>query len=193
MTNTSSPKKVIFGLDLVEITYISTGSIISKGTTNHASKAYEFPHFMPPSEPVHYQQPLAREGKIIASTSFTTSTSIVDPFLLVYEIDIRGDSDLDLVPTSKMEARKMTGNSPDTQKGKTLVLCHAILPPSERYNRLPVRFYMARDQSHYIQNNGYDHTPLHPVRDKGYIPPSVHHHFWRRRISLHARPQNTCA
>ena len=87
----------------------------------------------------------------------------------------------------------MTGNSPDTQKGKTLVLCHAILPPSGRCNRLPVRCYMARAQSHYIQKNGYDHTPLHLARDKGYIPPSFHHHFWRIRRSLHARPKNTCA
>ena len=79
---------------------------------------------------MHSQQPLAREGKIIASTYFETFASIVDPSLSVYEIDIQGDSDLDSVPTSKLEARKMTGNSPDTQKGKTLVLCHAILPPS---------------------------------------------------------------
>ena len=95
---------------------------------------------MPPSEPVHSQQPLAREGKIIASTSFAASTSIADPSLLVYEIEIQGDSDLDSVPTSKLEARKMTGNPLDTQKGKTLALCHAILPLSERCNRLPVRF-----------------------------------------------------
>ena len=58
MTHIGSPKRVIFGPDSVEITYISTGSIIAKGTTNHASKAYEFSHFMPPSEPVHSQQPL---------------------------------------------------------------------------------------------------------------------------------------
>ena len=148
---------------------------------------------MPPSEPVHSQQPLAREGKIIASTSFTASTSIADPSISVYDIEIQGDSDLDSVPTSKLEARKMTGNSPDTQKGKTLALCHAILPPSGRCNRLPVRCYMERAQSHYIQKNGYDHTPLHSARDKGYIPPSFHHHFWRRRRSLRARPQNTCA
>ena len=128
----------------MEITDISTGSIIAKGTTNHASKTYEFSHFMSPSEPVHSQQPLAREGKIIASTSFTTSTSIADPSLLVYEIEIQGDSDLDSVPTSKLEARKMIGNSPDTQKGKTLALCHAILPPLERCNRLPIRCYMER-------------------------------------------------
>ena len=57
-------------------------------------KAYEFSHFMPPSEPVHSQQPPAREDKIIASTSFTASTSIADPYLLVYEIEIQGDSGL---------------------------------------------------------------------------------------------------
>ena len=87
----------------------------------------------------------------------------------------------------------MTGNPSDTQKGKTLALCHAILPPSKRWNRLPVRFYMVRDRSHYIQVNRFDHTPLHPARDKGYIPPSFHHHFGRRRRSLHARARNTCA
>ena len=76
----------------------STGRIIAKGTA-HASKSYEFSHFMPPSEPVDSQQPLAREGKIIASTSFIDSTSIADPSLSVYEIEIQGDSDLDSVLT----------------------------------------------------------------------------------------------
>ena len=42
MTHIGSPKRVIFGRDSVEITDISTGSIIAKGTANHASKAYEF-------------------------------------------------------------------------------------------------------------------------------------------------------
>ena len=81
---------------------------------------------MPPSELVHSQQPLSREGKIIAYTYFAASTSIADPSLSVYEIEIQGDSDIDSVPTSKLEARKMTGNSTDTQKGKTLALCHTI-------------------------------------------------------------------
>ena len=107
---------MIFGPDSVEITDISTGNIIVKGVANHASKSYEFSHFMPPLEPVHSQQPLAREGKIIASTSFTASTSIADPSLSVYEIEIQGDSDLDSVPTSKLDARKMTRNSPDTER-----------------------------------------------------------------------------
>ena len=55
MTNTGSPKRVIFGPDSVEITYISTANIIVKGAANHASKAYEFSHFMPFSEPLHSQ------------------------------------------------------------------------------------------------------------------------------------------
>ena len=63
----------------------------------------------------------------------------------------------------------------------------------KRCNRIPVRCYMARAQSHYIQKNVYDHTPLHSARDKDYIPPSFHHHFWRIRRSLHARPQYTYA
>ena len=87
----------------------------------------------------------------------------------------------------------MTRNPSDTQKGKTLALCHAILPPSERCNRLSIRCYMARAQSYYIQKNRVDHTPLHPSRDKGYIPPSFQHHFGRRWRILHARSQDTCA
>ena len=49
----------------MEIIDISTRNIIVKGVAKHASKAYEFSHFMPFSEPVHSQQPLAREGKNI--------------------------------------------------------------------------------------------------------------------------------
>ena len=77
----------------MEITDISTGNIIAKGAANHV---------------------LAREGKNISCTSFAVSTSIVDPAVSVYEIEIQGDSDLDLVPTSKLESRKMTGNPSDT-------------------------------------------------------------------------------
>ena len=94
---------------------------------------------MPFSEPVHSQQPLAREGKNISSTSFVVSTSIVEPIVSVYEIDIQGDSDPDPVPPSKLEARKVTGNPSNIQKTKNLALCHAILPLLERFNRLPVR------------------------------------------------------
>ena len=40
MTHTGSPKQVIFGPDSVEITNISIGSIIARGTAIHASKSY---------------------------------------------------------------------------------------------------------------------------------------------------------
>ena len=139
MTNTRSPKQFIFGPNSMEITNISTGNIIVKGVANHASKAYDFSHFMPFSKPVYSQHPLSREGKNISSTYFAVSNSIADLAISVYEIEIQGDSELDLVPPSKLEARKMTGNQSDTQKGKTLALCHVILPPSERCNRFPVR------------------------------------------------------
>ena len=79
MTHTGSTKRVIFGPDSTEISYISTRNIIAKGATNNASKAYEFSHFMPFSEPVHSQLPLEREGKNIPSTYFIVSTSIVEP------------------------------------------------------------------------------------------------------------------
>ena len=87
MTHIGSPKQVIFGLDWVEITYISIGNTIEKGVANHASKAYEFSHFMPFSEPMHSQLPLEREGKKIPSTSFAFSTSIAELVVSVYEIE----------------------------------------------------------------------------------------------------------
>ena len=50
MTHTGPPKRVIFGPESIGITYISTRNIITKGAANHASKAYEFSHFLPFSE-----------------------------------------------------------------------------------------------------------------------------------------------
>ena len=47
MTHTSSPKRVFFELETVEISKISSGKLIIKGVANHASKAYEFSHFLP--------------------------------------------------------------------------------------------------------------------------------------------------
>ena len=88
----------------------------------------------------------------------------------------------------------MTANPSDTHKTKNLAPCHAISPPSERCNKLPVICYIARsDQLHCLQKNRVDHTPLHLERRKGYIPPSFHHHFGRRWRSPHARPHNTYA
>ena len=50
MTHTSPPKRVVFGSDSVKISDISTGKIIAKGVSNHASKAYEFTLFLPYSD-----------------------------------------------------------------------------------------------------------------------------------------------
>ena len=89
MTHTGSPKRVIFGPDSVEIIDISIGNIIAKGVASHASKAYEFSHFLPFSEPVHSQVPLEREGKNNLATSFAVSTSITELVVSVYEIEIQ--------------------------------------------------------------------------------------------------------
>ena len=88
----------------------------------------------------------------------------------------------------------MIENPSDIQNTEKLALCHAILPPSERCNKFPVRCHMPRsDQSHCLQKNRVDHTPLQPERGKGYIPHPFHQHFGTSRRSLHARPHNNCA
>ena len=51
MTHTGSPKKVIFSLDEVEITNISSCKFIAKGVIDHTSKVYWFSHFLPYSNP----------------------------------------------------------------------------------------------------------------------------------------------
>ena len=51
MTYTSSPNRVTFEYDSIEITEKYTGNIVAKGFANHASKAYEFSHFLPTSHP----------------------------------------------------------------------------------------------------------------------------------------------
>ena len=84
MTHTGSPKQVIFGPDLVEITNISTGNIIEKGAANHASKAYEFSHFMPFSEPVH-PEPLE---EISTQMGLLTQIQIPCHHVLANEIDL---------------------------------------------------------------------------------------------------------
>ena len=132
---------MIFGPDSMEITYISTGNIIVKGAANHASKAYEFSHFLQFFRTNAFLATIERGGKKIPSTSFVVYTSIVEPIVLVYEIEIQGDSDPDLVPTPKRVARKITENPSDTHKlqKENLVLCHA-----ERCNKPPVICFMER-------------------------------------------------
>ena len=94
----------------------------------------------------------------------------------------------------------MTRNPPNTNRTRNqfqkenFALCDASSLPLERCNKIPVRCYMARfDQLHCSQKIKVGHVSIPPKRDKGYIPPSFHHHFGRRWRSLHARPQDTCA
>ena len=64
MTHTVPPKRVVFGLDLVEILDISFGNIIAKGIEIHSSKAYALSHFMPYSDPIQSQLPFKEEEGI---------------------------------------------------------------------------------------------------------------------------------
>ena len=56
---------MVFGLDSVNISYISTRKFIVKVFAKHAFKAYEFSHFMRYSDSVPSQLPFEREGKFI--------------------------------------------------------------------------------------------------------------------------------
>ena len=125
---------MIFGPDSVEITDISIENIIVKGVANHASKAYEFSHFLPFSDPVHSQLPLERGGKNILSTPFAydkVSTSILeseieDSVVSFYEIEFHNYSYPNPVPTPNPkpnwaqkvtgEAGKMNGNPSDIKR-----------------------------------------------------------------------------
>ena len=51
MTHIGSPKRVTFEFESVEITEKNTINLIVKGFANHASKAYEFSHFLSVSHP----------------------------------------------------------------------------------------------------------------------------------------------
>ena len=70
MTHIGSPKRVVFDIGSMEISYISTGKLIVKGVANHSSKAYEFSHFMPDSYLMQSQLPFEREGKFILPKPF---------------------------------------------------------------------------------------------------------------------------
>ena len=95
----------------MEISDISTGKLITKGIANHASKAYEFSHFLPYSDPVQSQLPFERRGKTILPTPFTyynvfisvsdSESEAEDQVVSVYGIEdeVQSDPDLDPVPT----------------------------------------------------------------------------------------------
>ena len=70
MTHIGCPKQFVFGTNSMEISNISTQNIIAKGVANHASKGYEFSHFLPYSAPAQYQQPFERGGINSLSSPF---------------------------------------------------------------------------------------------------------------------------
>ena len=70
MTYIGSPKRVLFDPESIEFLDISTGKLIAKGVANHASKAYEFSHFLPYSDLVQSQLQFKREGKFILPKPF---------------------------------------------------------------------------------------------------------------------------
>ena len=133
---------MIFGPNSVETIDISTGNIIEKGVSNHSSKAYEFSHFLLFLDLLHSQLPLERGGKNILSTPFAVSTSIseseAEPVVSIYEIEIQGDSNPNLVPTPKRAARKMTRNPSDTQRTK------------DQFQKRTLRYVM---QTHLLQRD----------------------------------------
>ena len=53
MNHTVSPKRVTFDSDTIEITEKSTGNLIEKVISNHATKVYEFSNFFPISPPTN--------------------------------------------------------------------------------------------------------------------------------------------
>ena len=107
MTHTDSPKKVVFGPDSMDISYISTGKVIEKGVVNHDSKAYEFTHFLPYAAPAQYQQEFEREGKNSLSFPFAdnhmlskiTSSKYEEQGIHYLDIDIVPQVDVDPYPT----------------------------------------------------------------------------------------------
>ena len=82
MTHTGSPKRDVFDPDSLEVSNISTWKMRVKGVANDASKAYQFSHFLPYSDPVQYQLSFEREGKFILRKHFAYdnfSINVSDP------------------------------------------------------------------------------------------------------------------
>ena len=109
MTCTGSPKRVVFGPELVEIIDISTGNIIAKGVAIHASKAYAFSHFISFLYRIQTQLPfIAYKGiqtllfpfadEYLLSNVSDSKDKEEDHYDL--DIDIKPQEDLDLDPIS---------------------------------------------------------------------------------------------
>ena len=87
---------MVFVHDSVEILDISTRKLIAKGVSNHASKEYEFSHFLPYSDPVKSQLPFEREGKFILPKPFAYDNVSINVSDSKSEVENQVESILDL-------------------------------------------------------------------------------------------------
>ena len=96
MTHTSSPKRVVFEPDTVEIFDISTGKLISQGVTNHISKEYMFLCFFPYSDSFQDLQLVKREGKSILPKLFEHDDVSYDYSGPQFEYEDQVESDINI-------------------------------------------------------------------------------------------------
>ena len=109
-----------------------------KGVTNHASKAYEFSHFLPYSDPVQPQMPFKSGAKKIPyipfvndvlSNVFDSKDQEQDQHDLDIEIDPQEDLDPSPIPNQKPkwaqnlieEAMDIARDLDDTKKNEVFV------------------------------------------------------------------------
>ena len=98
MTHNGSLKQVVFGPNSMAISYISTGKIIEKGVINHASRAYEFSHFLPYSAPTQSQQPFERGGINSLSSPFADNDMLSKISVSEVGEQDQHDIDIEIVP-----------------------------------------------------------------------------------------------
>ena len=70
--------------------------MIAKGVANHASKAYEFSHFFPYSDPLQDLQPVEKEGKSTLPKPVAHDNVYFDDLDLEFEDGDQVESDLDI-------------------------------------------------------------------------------------------------
>ena len=96
MTHTGSPKRVVFVPIIVEISNIYNGKLIAKGVSNHASKAYEFSHFLPYSDSLQEMYPVEEEGKYTLPKPFAHDNVSYDDSNSGFKDEDQVESDLDI-------------------------------------------------------------------------------------------------
>ena len=82
----------------MDVSDMSTEKMIVKAVANHASKPYEFSHFLPYSYSVQYQHPFEREGKNFLSYPFADNNMLSTISFSEDEEQDQHDLDIDIVP-----------------------------------------------------------------------------------------------